>query len=130
MSAPASLLRRLVRRTAPLLFPFMAAGCGCDLVGCVNGMRVQFDAPPAAPFRAELLVDGVVQPLPSGAQCAVGQSCEGALFFVTDHVGPAQLRVTTAAGVRTLALPPLRYRPVDIGECETCRVADVVVVLD
>lgn len=124
-----TILTRMLRAAAPLGL-LTISGCGCSLIGCADGLRVQLAAMPAGAFQVELLVSGVVQPAPPEATCDGASTCFQTINFQTrasDNVG---VRVSTTAGVLMVNLPRITYetsRPNGKGCEPTCYNASVTV---
>ncbi len=120
----AELPQKRAGRTALFAIALAIQGCGgCDLVGCVEGLLVSFDSPPAAPWKAELFVDGVLQPEPTEARCDGTRECPNGVLFRTFARTGVSVRITTSTGERTTLLPQLSY---DKGQgepnwCDECR---------
>lgn len=94
-------------RTALYLFAAATlAGCNpvitCTLIGCHNGLVVQFDRMPTQPFRVEAIVPN--DPAQHVVECDANR-CPHVLF---PDLLPEQvtIRVTTAAGTRTQEFRP------------------------
>src|SRR4051812_32201222 len=88
---------------------FGLQGCGCTLIGCVNGLDVQLPSLPTTPFQVELLVAGVVQTAPAAATCDGASPCQQRIHFYTSATDQITIRVTTPNGVRTTAFPHVTY---------------------
>lgn len=95
--------------------------CGCDGVACIDGLFVSMTSLPAAPFKVELLVAGVVQASPEEATCNVGASrpCVQTVLFRMRPRDQVSVRVTTSTGVRTTDLPRINYSNEGTG-CSDC----------
>ncbi|WP_420130168.1 hypothetical protein [Longimicrobium sp.] len=98
-------------RIRSLLFSALAAllaGCiptgACTLIGCFDGLSVEFSRPPAGPFRIEATVANgtAVQPI----ECTDASSCD--LTFRDLIAEQVTLRLTTAEGTLTQSFQP-RY---------------------
>jgi hypothetical protein len=98
----------------------LVTACGCDGVGCVDGIIVGFSSQPASPWKAELLVNGVVQQAQSGVACDDPSSCQTGVLFNTSASTGVAIRVTTPAGVRTTGYTAITYRDSGAG-CTECR---------
>lgn len=99
-------LRHTLRASAALLL----AGCNplglaCTEIGCMDGLTVRFQAPPAGPYRVEAITDGAATP--AVFACPSGQTCPVAFFdgLMAERV---TIRVVTAAGTRSQEFTP-RY---------------------
>lgn len=102
--------------------------CGCNVVGCYDGLLVQLQPRPTGPYRVELLVDGVSQPAPPEATCTEVTGCFSGIVFRTRATDRVVVRVTTLAGTRDTAYPRLQYatqRPNGRGCDPTCHNATV-----
>ena len=101
----------------------LVTACGCDLVGCIDGIIVGFSSQPATPWTVELLVNGVVvQQVPSTAMCGGLGPCDTGVLFNTSASAGVAIRVTTPAGVRTTGYSVISYRTSDAGVgCTECR---------
>ena len=85
-------------------------GCsGCDLVGCVSGLRVRLASLPSTPFQIELLVDGAIQTAPPEATCNGDRVCFQDVVFDTQAADQVTIRVTTPSGVRTTQFAHITY---------------------
>jgi len=110
------------RAVAVMLGTTLVAACGCDLVGCIDGIIVGFSSQPATPWKAELLVNGVVQQTQSSAPCDGPRSCQTGVLFNTSATTGVAVRVSNAAGVRTTGYSVINYRTSDRGSgCSECR---------
>ena len=94
-------------RTA--LYAFAAAtlaGCNpigaCTLIGCFDGLNVQFDRQPTGAYRVEAIVPG--DATPHVVECASG-TC-GPVMFEGLMPERVTIRVTTAAGTRSQEFTP------------------------
>jgi hypothetical protein len=104
--------------------------CGCNLVGCYDGLLVDFADRPAGPYRIELFVGGVPQVAPPEATCTEAKGCYSGIVFRTQATDNLVLRVTTDVGVRETVFPHLTYTtasPNGKGCGPTCRSATVTV---
>jgi len=102
--------------------------CGCNLVGCADGLLVQLPTQLNAPYRVELLVAGELQPAPAEATCSEGAPCYRDIMFRAYPTERVVVRVTTPLGTRDTAIPQIRYstsRPNGRGCEPTCRNASV-----
>lgn len=102
--------------------------CGCDLVGCTDGLRVQLPAQLNAPYRVELLVAGERQLAPPEATCTDAAPCYHDIMFRTTPTERVVVRVTTPLGVRDTAIPRIKYSTShpNGSRCEpTCRGATI-----
>ncbi len=98
--------RRLVRSAlvAGLVF---VAGCGCTLIGCVNGLTVVLSERPAGPYRVELVVndDGTRYVF----ECGEGDAgCSDRIFYPDFRGEHVWVHVTSAAGTVVREVRP-RY---------------------
>lgn len=98
-------------RSAALLRAFavvLLSGCSpvltCTLIGCDNGLSVEFSSPPAGAYRVEAVVAGAA---PAVVECGAGQTCPP-MFFPGVEAERVTIRVTTAAGTRSQEFTP-RY---------------------
>jgi hypothetical protein len=98
-------------RIRSLLFSALAAllaGCiptgACTLIGCFDGLSVQFSRPPAGPFRVEATVPN--GPPVQSIECADASTCE--LIFRDLVAEQVTLRLITAEGTLTQSFQP-RY---------------------
>lgn len=97
-----------MRIRSPLLYAAAAvlAGCtpfgACTLVGCDDGLAVQFQQPPASPFRIEASVPG--DPTQYAIDCASAQACFPMFSgLVAERV---TIRLITQQGTRTQEFQP------------------------
>lgn len=114
-------VRRCCRLAATSLCAPLLASCGCDTIGCIDGVIVGLSSEPPTPWRVELFVDGVSQPAGSDAFCAGPNHCgTGVLFNIS--ATRAVVRVTTPAGVRNTEYTAIRYVRAPRGSgCTACR---------
>ena len=111
---------------------FALQGCGCNLVGCVDGLRVHLASMPVGSFQVELLVAGVVQSAPVEATCTGAVACYQDIQFRnfdTDHVS---VRVTTSGGTRLTEFAKVNFSksyPNGRGCTPTCRNATVTALI-
>lgn len=72
----------------------------CTLIGCTDGVAVELETVPQAPFSVE------VTPLPGGAatikECAAAEACGRTLFFEEVRADSVEVKVTSAAGTRSV----------------------------
>jgi hypothetical protein len=92
----------------------LLAGCNsiafaCTDIGCVGGLLVRFNTPPAGAYKVEAWSELRVEP--QVWECAVGSTCPAA-FFPDFEGQDVTVRVTTAAGVRTQEFADVDYEPV------------------
>lgn len=129
----AELLRKRAGRTALFAVALAIQGCGgCDPVACIDGLLVTFDSPPTAPWKAELFVNGVLQPEPTEARCDGTRPCPTAVLFRTFERTGVSVRVTTSTSERTTLLPEISYdrsrpNPDACGECGGMAIVSVPV---
>jgi hypothetical protein len=97
----------LVQATAAVLL----ASCNpismsCTLIGCADGLAVQFSTAPTGAYRVEAWSESTTGP--QVFECAAGETCEPVLFreFRGRNV---TVRVTTAAGTRTQEFTGVEY---------------------
>jgi hypothetical protein len=103
-------------------------GCGCDLVGCVDGLLVGFSRTPQTPWTVELLGDGVLLKATSAELCPAQGPCQTGVRFNTT-AARAVVRVTTPLGVRDTELGDIEYAKTSRGTgCAECRGQAQVVV--
>ena len=107
----------------------LAGGCGCELVGCVNGLLVVLTPQPTSAYRVEVR--------PGGSQsmnvidCPDPSACGGQAFFLDFFPADALVSVTTARGTVTQNVRPsyTTSRP-NGGRCDpVCRHGRVTVAL-
>ena len=118
-------------RLAGLLLLGFSAGCnfarGCTLIGCVNGLIVEFSAPATAPYRIEVRSNALTVNV---YECTVLNQCypHGAIFQEY-FPGEVTIKVVTAAGTTTTSATPTYRESQPNGEgCgPTCRTARVTV---
>lgn len=96
-------------RASALLLLLGLGGCGCDLVGCANGLRVQFTSAPSAPFSVELLSLSATEPAVDRVNCPQVNSCNADVYFFGTSVSQATIRVITTAGARDSKFTDIRY---------------------
>ena len=104
--------------------------CGCNLVGCYDGLLVNFPSRPEGPYRIELFAAGVVQPAPLEATCTEARGCNSGIVFRTHATDDLVFRVTTSLGIRDTTVPRVRYTTVSPngrGCGPTCSSAEVTV---
>lgn len=136
------LTRHAVRLAARLALTTVTAlaGCSvfdpgddvCTLVGCQNGLRVEFSARPAGPFRVEVSTPGATPGGPTFVlDCPDPTRCGAGAYFPDFTPTHVTVRVTTPAGVVTRDFTPTYRTHTPNGEdCEpTCREATVRVQL-
>jgi hypothetical protein len=74
----------------------------CTMIGCEDGVAVELETVPQAPFSVE------VTPLPGGAatikECATAEACGATLFFEEVRADSISVKVTSAAGTRTVGV--------------------------
>ena len=103
---------RVVKRVATrvsVLAVLALQGCGCNLVGCEDGLNVHLASLPAGAFQVELLVDGVAMPGPSAAVCAGTATCYQDIWFYQQKPQSGSVRVTTASGTRLTHFSNIKY---------------------
>ena len=100
---------RCVRSAVGTATALILQACGCNLVGCYDGLLVDFPSRPAGPYRVELFAAGVPQSAPPEATCADARGCYSGIVFRTHATDDLVLRVTTAIGVRDTAVPHVTY---------------------
>lgn len=100
---------KLRRAVAFTLLAAGMQGCGCDAWGCLDGLRVMFDAAPTGPWQVELFVNGVVQAAPANASCDGGPQCGTVVRYNILPRDNVSVRITTNAGVRTTEFPRITY---------------------
>ena len=118
----------LIVLTGSLLF----TACGCNLVGCADGLRVRLDTLPTGAFQVELLVGGVVQPAPIEATCGGTSTCYQEVQFRNFNTDNVSVRVTTANGTRVTPFAKVVYTrsyPNGRGCGPTCRYATVTALV-
>ena len=101
--------RKCVRLLSLIVSTVGASSCGCDLVGCVDGLTVHLKSLPAGAFQVELLVGGTVQPGSPAATCDGIRACNQDIYFSTSPTDQVSVRVTTTAGARTTTYPRIDY---------------------
>jgi len=124
-----AVLARALRTAAPLGL-LAISGCGCNLIGCADGLRVQLATMPVGAFQVELLVSGAVQPAPAEATCDGVKPCFQTITFQTRARDNVSVRVSTASGERVTNLPRISYdasRPNGKGCDPVCYNASVTV---
>ncbi len=102
----------------------LLSGCGCDLVGCVSGLRVHLAALPAGAFKVELVVNGGVA---ATRDCSIDGQCQQDVFFETSATA-FSVRVVTNTGTRVTDFTGVRYskvRPNGAGCDPVCESASV-----
>ncbi len=92
-----------------VLSALILQACGCTLVGCIDGLLVDFPARPAGPYRVELFVNAILQPAPEAATCTDARGCFSGIVFRTTATNNLVVRVTTAAGARETVFPHVTY---------------------
>jgi hypothetical protein len=123
-----SLTRKLAARSSNrfqkciiALAALFLSACGCDLVGCIDGLIVGFAREPQSPWKVELFVDGASQPAPSTASCPGPGPCNTGVVF-NSAATRAVVRVTTPAGVKDTEYTAIRYVKTPRGTgCTACR---------
>jgi hypothetical protein len=99
----------IIHATAALLL----ASCnpitiGCTLIGCHDGLVVEFAAPPTGAYTVEAWSE--IEVNPRVYECAAGEICPPVLF--PQFRGQAvTVRVTTVAGTRTQEFTGVQYEP-------------------
>lgn len=96
----------VLRGVAVLLLAACNPGAiACTEIGCVGGLQVRFQTPPAGAFRVEAIAEGAAAP--AVFECGAGETCRVAFFedLVAERV---TVRVITAAGTHTEEFSP-RY---------------------
>jgi hypothetical protein len=83
--------------------PFTQA---CTLIGCLDGLAVEFAATPAGAFKVEAWSE--VRIAPQVFECEAAANCPG-VFFENFQGQQVTVRVTTAAGVRTQQFSGVEY---------------------
>jgi hypothetical protein len=99
----------LARRGAGGAALALVAACSsgtevCTLIGCQGGLAVEFERPPAAPFRVE--VSGGAGDPPAVVRCPSAAACPGPVFFRDFTAAEARVTVVTADGAVTTAVRP------------------------
>ena len=120
------------RSFMPLLL-LALAGCeaitggGCTLIGCINGLGVKLDDPPAGAFRIEVRSPGGGAATYS-VNCASAVQCGGGRAYFADYMPPqVEITVVSDAGSVKRQVEP-RYvesRPNGDGCGPVCRQATV-----
>lgn len=98
-----------VQATAALLL----ASCNpltqsCTLIGCHNGLQVNFSSAPTGAYRVEAWSE--LRIAPQVIECAAGQTC-GPVFFVDFAGEDVTVRVTAGGEVRTQTFEDVEYEP-------------------
>ena len=123
-------LYRLPSMALSAVAALSAQACGCNLVGCYDGLLVDFADRPAGLYRLELFVAAVLQPAPPAATCTEAKGCFSGIVFRTHATDNLVLRVTTAVGARETVFQRIAYTtasPNGKGCGPTCRSATVTV---
>ena len=101
----------------------------CTLIGCESGVAVDLSATPSGAFSVELT------PIPGGEatlkECTTAASCGRSLFFAGVSADSVEVKVTTAAGTRSVRTRAAYFTSQPNGpQCDpTCRQARVAVEL-
>lgn len=124
---------RCIASTVVLVMVSLAlSGCGCNLVGCADGLRVHLTSLPAVPVQVELLVAGIVQAAPLNATCSESTQCYQDIYFQTAATDRVSVRVTTSAGTRLTEFAKVVYAksfPNGKGCSPTCLKATVTAIV-
>jgi hypothetical protein len=78
----------------------------CTLIGCHNGLAVNFSGTPAGAYRVEAWSE--LETTPQVFDCPAGQTC-GPVVFPDFEGEDVTVRVTTGAGVRTQTFENVEY---------------------
>ena len=123
-------IRRL--QVAGLVLLAFSAGCNfarsCTLIGCVNGLFVEFSQPTPGPFRVE--VRGTSSMTVHVYECTSATGCGQGLAMFEDYFPQSvTIKLTTAAGTTTMSATPVytESQPNGKGCGPTCRSARVTV---
>jgi hypothetical protein len=97
----------LIHATAAVLLascnPFTGA---CTLIGCENGLSVQFAVALTGAYRVEAWSE--LRTMPQVFECGAGEVCPS-VFFPDFQGHDVVVRVTTAAGTRMQEFPRVEY---------------------
>ena len=90
----------------------LLAGCNstsaaCTLIGCTDGLSVQFSRSPAGAYRVEAWSE--LRIAPQVLECGAGQTCPP-IFFPDFQGENVNVRVTTDAGVHVQEFTGVEYR--------------------
>ena len=86
----------------------LLAGCNtistaCTLIGCDDGLAVQFTTAPSGAYRVEAITAGAATP--AVFECGAGETCPP-VFFPDLEAERVTIRVTTSAGTVSREFTP------------------------
>lgn len=121
----------MILRAAGLLLLVFAAGCdfarACTLIGCLNGLAVEFSTPPTAPYRMEVRSNSLTVNV---YECTVLNQCyPNGTVFENYYPQSVTIKVITATGTASTEVTPtyVESQPNGKGCGPTCRTARVTV---
>jgi hypothetical protein len=102
-------MRRRILLIAGLATLAFSTGCdpSCTLIGCVNGLHIDFDRPVTFPYRVELNVTPDSPTVTLDCQSANVMGCTATSAFLRDYLPPvATMKLTTPDGTVTTVIDP------------------------
>jgi hypothetical protein len=110
-----------------LLAGSACADTSCTLIGCSNGLRIEFNAPPTSPFRLEASSSFAGGPA-YVFECTNVSVCNAQAVFFKDYLpATTKITLTTVAGTTTVDVTPAysEFQPNGSRCGPTCTVATV-----
>lgn len=107
-------VHRLIRRV--LLSALLLTACDsvlggtdCTLIGCINGLMLEYATPPAYPVSIQVFPNSFTDTPVYTYQCAAATGCVAPVIPITTKLTRATIRVTTPAGVRVTQAENIGY---------------------
>jgi len=114
-----------------IAFAGSACSTDCTLIGCLNGLIIEFDKPAAAPYRVELMAPGLGSGQTFVRDCPTANSNPMSEFFPDYFPTEVTVKITTPSGTVSKAVQPKYedYFPNGKRCGSACRNAHVAVAL-
>lgn len=84
-------------------------GTDCTLIGCINGLSLEFPTPPQFPVSIQVFPNSFTDIPVYSYQCAAGAGCVAPVVPIETKLTRATIRVTTPAGVRVTQAENILY---------------------